>query len=195
MWTNPRNFSIRKPRRLKESKLIVESSKGNKCMRTRLPVRTRSVTYHSLSVCVCHFHIPLNAPHLLTHSWVTYFRVLLLSSVKNLHERWAKDCSIFRELYNQMPDLELKPKINWGPLLDEKQVSYKHLPFHWSFEVGNSSNLPSLHLSHAHTTCWAGWEHAWIVSCLQREQTLYEKLSLRWQKCCASNPEKTVVVL
>lgn len=45
--------------------------------------------------------------------------------MKNLHDRWAKDCSTFRELYNQMPDLGLKPKINWGPLLDEKQVSYK----------------------------------------------------------------------
>lgn len=41
--------------------------------------------------------------------------------VKNLHDRWAKDCTTFRELYNQMPNLELKPKINWGPLLDEKQ--------------------------------------------------------------------------
>lgn len=43
-------------------------------------------------------------------------------SVKNLHDRWAKDCATFRELYNQLSDLELKQKIEWGPLLDEKQV-------------------------------------------------------------------------
>lgn len=48
---------------------------------------------------------------------------LLLSSVKNLHDRWARDCSTFRELYNLMPNLELKSRIDWGPLLDEKQVS------------------------------------------------------------------------
>nr|XP_046271944.1 envoplakin-like [Scatophagus argus] len=41
--------------------------------------------------------------------------------VRNLHERWAKDCGTYRELYNQMQDVEPKQKINWGPLLDEKQ--------------------------------------------------------------------------
>lgn len=51
---------------------------------------------------------------------------LLLSSVKNLHDRWARDCNTFRELYNLMPNLEVKPRIDWGPLLDEKQVG-------WSF--------------------------------------------------------------
>lgn len=45
-------------------------------------------------------------------------------SVKNLHDRWAKDCATFRDLYNQLPDLEFKQKIDWGPLLDEKQVRW-----------------------------------------------------------------------
>ncbi|TWW69236.1 Envoplakin 210 kDa cornified envelope precursor protein [Takifugu flavidus] len=49
--------------------------------------------------------------------------------VKNLHERWAKDCGTFRELYNQLPDLELKQKIDWGPLLDEKQKQLDVEPF------------------------------------------------------------------
>lgn len=53
-----------------------------------------------------------------------FFSFFFFFSVKNLHDRWAKDCGTFRELYNQIPDLELKQKIDWGPLLDEKQVSW-----------------------------------------------------------------------
>ncbi|TKS91521.1 Envoplakin 210 kDa cornified envelope precursor protein p210 [Collichthys lucidus] len=40
--------------------------------------------------------------------------------VRNLHDRWAKDCTIYREMYNQMLGLDLTQKIDWGPLLDEK---------------------------------------------------------------------------
>ncbi|XP_031726665.1 envoplakin-like [Anarrhichthys ocellatus] len=45
--------------------------------------------------------------------------------VKNLHDRWVKDCAIYRELYAQAPVLEPKPKIGWGPLLDEKLKQLK----------------------------------------------------------------------
>ncbi|XP_073350769.1 envoplakin [Pagrus major] len=41
--------------------------------------------------------------------------------VKNLHDRWARDCATHRELYNQKLGLEPTQKISWGPLLDEKQ--------------------------------------------------------------------------
>ncbi|KAM4535188.1 envoplakin-like [Fundulus diaphanus] len=40
--------------------------------------------------------------------------------VKNLHDRWAKNCAIYRDLYDQVHDLELKQKIDWGPVLQEK---------------------------------------------------------------------------
>ncbi|XP_018554124.1 envoplakin [Lates calcarifer] len=40
--------------------------------------------------------------------------------VRNLHDRWANDCATYRELYDQVQDLELAKKIGWGPLLDEK---------------------------------------------------------------------------
>uniref|UniRef100_A0A3B4A674 Uncharacterized protein n=1 Tax=Periophthalmus magnuspinnatus TaxID=409849 RepID=A0A3B4A674_9GOBI len=40
--------------------------------------------------------------------------------VKNLHERWANDCAVYRDVYDQVQDLELKQKIDWGPLLDSK---------------------------------------------------------------------------
>ncbi|KAL6103378.1 evpl [Pungitius sinensis] len=40
--------------------------------------------------------------------------------VKNLHDRWVKDCQVYRELYAQVPVLDTKPKIDWGPLLEEK---------------------------------------------------------------------------
>ncbi|XP_068606002.1 envoplakin [Brachionichthys hirsutus] len=41
--------------------------------------------------------------------------------VKNLHDRWAKDCATYRERYNQTFDLDPRTKIDWGPLLDEKR--------------------------------------------------------------------------
>ncbi|KAM9346768.1 envoplakin [Symphorus nematophorus] len=41
--------------------------------------------------------------------------------VKNLHDRWAKDCATYREVYNQKQGLDPTQKIDWGPLLDEKQ--------------------------------------------------------------------------
>ncbi|KAF3846899.1 hypothetical protein F7725_003977 [Dissostichus mawsoni] len=34
--------------------------------------------------------------------------------VKNLHDRWVKDCSIYRELYSQVKTLDPKQKIDWG---------------------------------------------------------------------------------
>ncbi|KAM8845109.1 envoplakin-like [Spinachia spinachia] len=45
--------------------------------------------------------------------------------VKNLHDRWVKDCAVFRELYTQVPVLDPKPKIDWGPLLEEKRKQLK----------------------------------------------------------------------
>ncbi|XP_019714056.1 envoplakin-like [Hippocampus comes] len=41
--------------------------------------------------------------------------------VKNLHDRWVKDCATYRELYEQVQDLAPKSRIDWGPALDEKQ--------------------------------------------------------------------------
>lgn len=79
---------------------------------------------------ICHIPLSLPLPHSLQCSTPEYFPpsnillCLLLSSVKNLHDRWARDCATFRELYNLMPNLELKPRIEWGPLFDEKQVSW-----------------------------------------------------------------------
>ncbi|XP_077940723.1 envoplakin b [Gasterosteus aculeatus] len=40
--------------------------------------------------------------------------------VMNLHDRWVKDCAVYRELYSQVPVLDTKPKIDWGPLLEQK---------------------------------------------------------------------------
>ncbi|XP_010783994.1 envoplakin [Notothenia coriiceps] len=45
--------------------------------------------------------------------------------VKNLHDRWVKDCSIYRELYSQVKTLDPKQKIDWGPLLDDKMRQLK----------------------------------------------------------------------
>ncbi|MEQ2262327.1 hypothetical protein XENORESO_006806, partial [Xenotaenia resolanae] len=53
----------------------------------------------------------------LTHQTTNRHQHLL---VKNLHDRWAKNCAIYRDLYDQVQDLELKQKIDWGPVLQEK---------------------------------------------------------------------------
>ena len=43
--------------------------------------------------------------------------------MSNLHDRWAKNCAKYRDVYDQVQDLELTQKIDWGPLLDDKLVS------------------------------------------------------------------------
>ncbi|XP_072225362.1 envoplakin [Leuresthes tenuis] len=45
--------------------------------------------------------------------------------VKNLHDRWATGCAIYRDLYDQVQDLAVKQKIDWGPLLNEKLSQLK----------------------------------------------------------------------
>ncbi|XP_074553494.1 envoplakin [Halichoeres trimaculatus] len=49
--------------------------------------------------------------------------------VKNLHDRWVRDCATYRELYDRKQSLEPKPRINWGPLLDEKQKLVNSEPY------------------------------------------------------------------
>lgn len=40
--------------------------------------------------------------------------------VSNLHDRWVKDCAVYRDLYGHVLDVQLSQKIGWGPLLDGK---------------------------------------------------------------------------
>ncbi|XP_077590836.1 envoplakin-like [Stigmatopora nigra] len=42
--------------------------------------------------------------------------------VRNLHDRWVKDCATYREVYDQVQDLvPVVSRIDWGPALEEKQ--------------------------------------------------------------------------
>ncbi|XP_035985507.1 envoplakin [Fundulus heteroclitus] len=43
------------------------------------------------------------------------------NDIIHLHERWLKDCSFYREIYDQIDDVSLMPRINWGPILNQKQ--------------------------------------------------------------------------
>ncbi|KAM6939974.1 envoplakin a [Xenentodon cancila] len=43
------------------------------------------------------------------------------SDVTHLHDRWLKDCSFYREIYEQVDDVSLMPRIDWGPVLNQKQ--------------------------------------------------------------------------
>uniref|UniRef100_A0A3Q3MIC5 Envoplakin a n=1 Tax=Mastacembelus armatus TaxID=205130 RepID=A0A3Q3MIC5_9TELE len=43
------------------------------------------------------------------------------SDVILLHERWLKDCTYYREIYEQIDDVSLMPRIDWGPVFNKKQ--------------------------------------------------------------------------
>ncbi|KAM9314217.1 envoplakin a [Pholidichthys leucotaenia] len=39
----------------------------------------------------------------------------------NLHQRWLKDCSFYRDIYEQIDDVSRMPLIDWGPVFADKQ--------------------------------------------------------------------------
>ncbi|KAB5584462.1 hypothetical protein PHYPO_G00107800 [Pangasianodon hypophthalmus] len=41
--------------------------------------------------------------------------------VSRLHERWLKDCVFYRELYKQISEIGLQPRINWIQVFNQKQ--------------------------------------------------------------------------
>ncbi|XP_029293558.1 envoplakin a [Cottoperca gobio] len=43
------------------------------------------------------------------------------SDILLLHERWLKDCVVYREIFEQVDDVSLMPRIDWEPVLNEKQ--------------------------------------------------------------------------
>ncbi|XP_069553264.1 envoplakin a [Brachyistius frenatus] len=43
------------------------------------------------------------------------------SDVIQLHERWLKDCAFYRDIYEQIDDVSLMPRIDWAPVLNDKQ--------------------------------------------------------------------------
>ncbi|XP_059196303.1 envoplakin a [Centropristis striata] len=45
------------------------------------------------------------------------------SDVIHLHERWLKDCAFYRDIFEQVDDVSLMPRINWGPVFNGKQKS------------------------------------------------------------------------
>lgn len=61
------------------------------------------------------FYLHLPYPLILIISFVN-------SSVLLLHDRWLKDCTFYREIYEQIDDVSLMPRIDWGPVFNEKQV-------------------------------------------------------------------------
>lgn len=62
------------------------------------------------------------------------------SSVIHLHERWLKDCTFYREIYEQIDDVSLMPRIDWGPVFNTKQVSVITLSEHL-FQSAHKSNI------------------------------------------------------
>ncbi|XP_037326728.2 envoplakin a [Pungitius pungitius] len=43
------------------------------------------------------------------------------SDVLLLHERWLKDSGIYRDIFEQVEDVSRMPRIDWGPVFNEKQ--------------------------------------------------------------------------
>ncbi|KAM8825170.1 envoplakin-like [Synchiropus picturatus] len=49
--------------------------------------------------------------------------------VKNLHDRWAKDCAGYRDLYDQVREREPAPKISWFSVLEDKLKQLRSEPY------------------------------------------------------------------
>ncbi|XP_008315291.1 envoplakin a [Cynoglossus semilaevis] len=43
------------------------------------------------------------------------------NDVIRLHERWLKDCGFYRDIYEQIDDVSLMPRIDWKPVFVQKQ--------------------------------------------------------------------------
>ncbi|CAJ1053649.1 envoplakin a [Xyrichtys novacula] len=43
------------------------------------------------------------------------------TDVITLHTRWLKDCAFYRDVYEQIDDVSMMPRIEWGPVFNEKQ--------------------------------------------------------------------------
>ncbi|XP_034045227.1 envoplakin a [Thalassophryne amazonica] len=41
--------------------------------------------------------------------------------VTRLHDRWLKDCQVYRDIFEQIDDVSRMPRIEWGPVFDEKK--------------------------------------------------------------------------
>uniref|UniRef100_A0A3P9L8L1 Envoplakin n=1 Tax=Oryzias latipes TaxID=8090 RepID=A0A3P9L8L1_ORYLA len=42
------------------------------------------------------------------------------NDIIHLHERWLKDCTFYRDVYDQIDDVSMLPIIDWGPVFSEK---------------------------------------------------------------------------
>nr|XP_019939458.1 PREDICTED: envoplakin [Paralichthys olivaceus] len=47
------------------------------------------------------------------------------SDVIHLHDRWLKDCAFYRDVYEQIDDVSLMPRIDWGPVFSQKEKQLK----------------------------------------------------------------------
>ncbi|XP_034425263.1 envoplakin a [Hippoglossus hippoglossus] len=47
------------------------------------------------------------------------------SDVIHLHDRWLKDCAFYRDIYEQIDDVSLMPRIDWGPVFSQKEKQLK----------------------------------------------------------------------
>ncbi|XP_061889154.1 envoplakin a [Entelurus aequoreus] len=43
------------------------------------------------------------------------------SDVRHLHDRWLKDCTFYRDIFEQIDDVSLMPRIDWGSVFNDKQ--------------------------------------------------------------------------
>lgn len=64
-----------------------------------------------------------------TFTWLLRLKLMLAAalvffvlSVSHLHERWLKDCTFYREVYDPVDDVSRMPFIDWGPVFADKQV-------------------------------------------------------------------------
>lgn len=51
------------------------------------------------------------------------------NDVSRLHERWLKDCSLYRELYEPLGNVKPQPRINWAQVLNQKQKDVSKMEY------------------------------------------------------------------
>lgn len=85
---------------------------------------------------------------------------LLCVSVSRLHERWLKDCTFYRDLYKQLNEVGLQPRINWVQVFNQKQVIHHvHHDSSNSYYPEGSAQYHSKSPDKAHCNIWYYRDH------------------------------------
>ncbi|XP_043956476.1 envoplakin isoform X2 [Gambusia affinis] len=99
---------------LRTEELLAADQEGQKKSKKLIHQRENSVNLGEVEKLLKDLFLDVGRAKKLKHPQISEIE----TDVKNLHDRWVKGCATFRDLYDQ--GQELKQKIDWGPVLQEK---------------------------------------------------------------------------